>query len=211
MISSVDVLSTKSHRRGFSVQELVLSSFLLSLLLALALATVAPALRVSKKAEESMSAQHEVVRAFDQVIGEMSLLDRGGVTVGNNVISYLSYRDFRGNNPVLNPSQLQISSFQAHTPWQKFVVLRHRTNSIWRREYPYADGANMGRITRAALPGIADLAGMQEKKFARDIEEFTVETVGSSRVIFRVRSVTRKASRPEACDVTFQVVMRGSS
>lgn len=197
--------------QGFSLQELILSSFILSLLLALALLTVAPGIRISKKAEESMSAQHEVVRAFDRLVGEMSLLDRGGVTVGDGVLSYLSNREFAGANPPLAPAQVQLFSYRTQPEWKKFVILRHRGRDIWIREFPWPDGQQIGRIRRADLPAVADLVGLQEKKFAQDIEQFTVETAGTSRVIMRVQAVARRWEKPEACDVTFEVVMRGGT
>lgn len=178
----------------------------------MALITVAPGLRVSKKAEESLAAQHEVVRSFDKVVGEMGLLDRGSLTIGNGVLSYLSDRDFRGNNAAISPTYLILfPTYITDTTWQKFVILRHRGTDVWLREYPYADGNTLGQIRRANLATVADVPGMQEKKFARNVEQFTVETVGTSRVVLRIRAVTRQAKRPEACDITFQVVMRGGT
>lgn len=197
---------------GFSLPEMSLSVFLIAVLLALTLGALVPGLRVSRQAEESIAAQREVVLAFDRLMAEMALMDRCSLSTAEGCLSYLSHRPYSGANSLLDVEQLDLFGFASlQSVWRKVVVLRHRDGRIFQREFPYDMGSSLARVKPAKLVEVGDHPGAQEKSFARDVEAFEAIPLGTSRVQIRVRSVYRGAKRPEACDITFQVVMRGGS
>jgi hypothetical protein len=207
------VVFRDGHRSGgFSLAEASLSAFLLAFVLLLTIGAFVPGMKVTKQAEESIASQREVVLAFERLMAEMSLMDRAGVTVGPECLSFLSHEPYWGNNPLLALDEVQRYGYLSrHTAWQKFVILRLRDGRLWRREAPYDGGHALARVRPDRLLGVADVSNRQEKVFAREVEEFIARTVGPSRVQMRIRSVHRGARRPESCDMSFEIVMRGTN
>lgn len=195
---------------GFTVPEVLVASFVLALLTSVALAVIVPAMKVTREAEQSTTAQRQVVLALDRLVAEMTEMDRATVTVDSGCLSYLSHKPYTGSDPALPATSVEMLGFRSlHDVWQKFVILRHRNGKLWRREHPYSQGSELSRILPAELLSEADQGGVGEKSFANDVELFEAEEVGSSRVSLRLRSVNRDGERPQACEITLQIRMRG--
>lgn len=201
------------HRsRGFSLVEVTLAAFLLSFVLLLTIGAFVPGMKVSRQAEESIASQREVVLAFERLLAEMSLMDRSGVSVAPGCLSFLSHQDYRGNNPLLPNDDVQRFGYLSlHSSWHKFVILHLRDGKLWRREAPYDGDRALARIFPERLPAVAQVTGRQEKVFAREVEDFSARTLGTSRVQMHLRSVHRGGKWPESCDMSFEVVMRGTN
>jgi hypothetical protein len=171
-----------------------------------------PGLKVTRQAEESIASQREVVLAFERLMAEMSLMDRVGVTAGVSCLSFLSHQSYRGTNPLLELEDIQLFGFSsAHSHWRKFVILNLREGRLWRREAPYDGDTTLARIRPDRLQGVAEVANRQQKVFTKGVEEFSASFLGQSRVRLKLRSVFRTAARPESCDMTFEIVMRGTN
>lgn len=194
---------------GFSVPELLVASALLSILMALAFGAIAPGLRVTKEAEEDTASQREVVFAFDRLFQEMSLMDRASVSHSTGNLAFLSKAPYSGLAVPIPDSDLDIQGLSSLEVWRKHVLLHLRDKTLWRREFSYTKGRQIGPMVPDMLEYYGELGSVAEKTFARNIEHFESSSVGRSRVAIRVRSVHRGAKRPEACEVTMQVSMRG--
>ncbi len=202
----------KNRHTGFTLPEMTVSVFLLSLVMLLTVGAFIPGLKISRQAEESIASQREIVLSYEKLFAELELMDRLSVTTMDGGLSYLSHRSYSGTNPVLDPTEMTVFGFSSlRSVWKKFVVLRLRDRRLLKREYPYAGGSVLARVNSDDLLNVADSPGREEKVFARDIEEFKAGTVGLSRLEIRLRSVNRGARTPEACDVTFQIAMRGTN
>ncbi len=211
MCFAVGPVGGRKTNPGFTLPEMSVSAFLLAILLVLTMGAMSPGLKVSRQAEESIAAQREVVMAFDQLMAELALMDRSSLSTADGALAFLSHRPYRGDNGLLDVNQLEVFGFASlQSQWQKFVVLGLRDGRITRREFPYDLGSTLARVRPDRLDEVLDQPA-QEKPFARDVEAFEATPVGTSRVQIRVRSVHRGAKKPEACDVTFQVAMRGGS
>jgi hypothetical protein len=211
----LEIVRCHRHHRaegGFSIPELSVSVLLLSILLLLTIGAFIPGLKVTRQAEESVASQREVVLAFERLMAEMSLMDRVGVTAGPGCLAFLSHEVFRGTNPLLELDELQVLGFAtATTVWTKWVVLRLRDGRLWRREFPYDGGNSLARVRPDKLVVVADQPDRQEKVFCREVEEFSAHTLGQSRVLLKLRSVHRGANKPQSCDMSFEIVMRGTN
>ncbi len=197
---------------GVTVPEVLVVALVLSLLMMTSLGVLAPALKVSRAAEQSTAAQREVVLALDRLVAEMSLMDRATVTTAPGSVSFLSSKPYTGTNTELADPSLDILGLASpYEVWQKFVVLRLRNGDLMRREYPYSKGGELARILPLQLEIVADQVGVAEKIFAKEIETFDAVEVGSSRIALQLRSVQRQANAPAACEVTLQIQMRGGT
>lgn len=183
---------------------------ILATFLMLALGTIVPAFQITKDAEESIASQREVVLAFDRLMAEMSLLDRATVNTAPETLSFLSDEVYTGNNAVIPDPDLVDINLTTGTAWNKYILLRHRGDRLYRREFPYNKGNDIFQVSTASLPIVADGPGIDEKTFAKNIERFEVEEAGRTRVLLRIRSVFRKSKKPAACQLTMQIQMRGS-
>lgn len=206
------VLAVGRSERGFSLPEVIVASSVLVLLVAAALACIVPAIRVSRTAEQSTSAQREVVLALDRLVTELAELDRASVTVEDQVLSFLSHQEYRGANSPLPDNLLHNLNLRSlHDTWRKTVILRHRDNALWRREYPYLKGNELTRVLPARLIPEADRSGVSELKFADTVEDFEAVEVGGARLSLRLRAVNRAGAQPQSCEMTVQVKMRGGA
>ena len=195
---------------GFTLSELLVGATVLSIFVMLALGTIVPAIKVTLEAEESIDSQRQVVLTFDRLIAEMSTADRGSLTVGSEAFSFLSSQEYRGtNSPIPDASLVDLGFATPDRVWRKTVVLARRENQVWRREFPYTHGRQLRQVLPERLETVAQTPGRQEKISAKNIELFEVSTAGSNRVLLRVRSVSRQAEKPAACELDLQVQMRG--
>lgn len=195
---------------GFTVAEMIVAMSVLSIVLVLALSSVAPALKITRNSEERLSAQREVVLALDRLTAEMNFLDRALVTVAPESILFVSDEVYNGPNLAINSSNwIDLHNTSRFHTWQKAIILRRRDGQLWRREYPYEFGSNLFRLDPTTLETIADVGGIAEKNFCQNVEEFQVELVGRSRVLLRLRSVFRNAKKPASCDIQVQIQMKG--
>lgn len=199
------------HKRsGFTLVELLVGSFVLSLFIMLALGAIVPSYKVVREAEESVSAQREVVMAFDRLVAEMANLDRASVTAVSGALSFLSDKEYRGGNPLMPDSVLDdLGLANPNHTWQKMIVFRHRANQLWRREYPYDKGNALWQVRPGDLPAVADVPNRQEKIYAKNVETFEAAVAGRGRVRVKIRSVYRTGPRPAACELDLQIEMRG--
>lgn len=187
------------------VAMLILSSFLV-----MAIGTVIPGLKITQQAEQSVSAQRQVVLTFDRLVAEMSQMDRASVTTDNGVLSYLSDLPLAGNTaPLADDDLLDLSYASPERQWLKHVVLRHRGGQLWRREYDYQKGLAVYPIHPDSLLVLADTPGVAEKIFCKNVELFEALPTGMSRVQVTIRSVYRQAEHPTAAEATMQIHMRG--
>ena len=189
---------------------MIVSTSILGTFVILTLSTVVPGIKISNRAESALAAQKEVVLAFDRLIAEMGLMDRASFSFDNGALSFLSHKPYGGSNTEVPDSFLQLSSASSlNTTWEKHVVLRHRETSLFRQEYPYNKGGELSRIAPDQLLSFADTPDTQRKIFAHNIEHFETLTVGHSRIAIMLRSVDRSNARPEACQISYQLSMRG--
>ena len=189
---------------------MLVGCLVLGLFIMLALGAIVPSYQVVREAEESLSAQREVVMAFDRMVAEMDNLDRASVTVAPGALSFLSDQDYHGANPLLADSKLaDLGLSNRDRSWKKIVIYRHRDNQLWRREHPYDKGAAIWQMQPEHLPAVADVPNVQEKIYAKNVELFEPEVAGRGRVAIRIRSVFRQAAKPAACELNLQVQMRG--
>ena len=196
-------------KRGMTLAETLLAVSVLGVVLALAFATIVPAIRINKDAEESIAAQRQVVLAFDRLMAEMSTLNRATVSSAPGCLSFVSTQPYRGTNAVIDSSHWDDLLHTTDRAGRKTVFLRHRDNNLWRQEYPYQFGRDGHRILGADLTVLADRPGMQEKIFTKNVEGFEVGIAGRSRVYLQIRCVFRESKRPAACELHFQTQMRG--
>lgn len=199
------------HKRsGFTLVEVLVGSVVLSMFIMLALGAIVPSYKVVREAEESVSAQREVVMAFDRLVAEMANLDRASVTVIPGALAFLSDEEYRGTNPAIPDSQLvDINLVNPVLAWRKTVVFRHRDNQLWRREYPYDKANAVWVVAPDKLATLADIPNRQEKIYAKNVELFEANLAGKGRVLVKLRSVFRQTNRPAACELQLQIEMRG--
>lgn len=189
---------------------MLVGSFVLSMFIMLALGAIVPSYKVVREAEDSLSAQREVIMAFDRLVAEMSNLDRASVTAVPGALSFLSDKDYRGSNALIADTNLDFMGLASpdHT-WRKWVILRQRNNELWRREQPYDKGSDLWQILPGQLPIVADAPVRQEKIFAKNVELFEASVAGRGRVLLKIRSVFRQSAKPAACELNLQIQMRG--
>lgn len=192
--------------------EMVVATGILSLFIALAFATIMPGLKITREAEQSLSAQKEVLLALEDLHRELSLTERLGVSVAPECLSFLSTERVDPVNPAIPDSELDIipGRVSADT-FLKHVVLRLRDRRIKRREFPYAKGQEICPILPVSLLTVADNPAFAEKTFCEDVEYFEAVPVGGTRVAVTIRSVHRDADKPQACQMTMQISMRGGT
>ena len=189
---------------------MVVATSILALFLMLALGTIVPAFQITRRAEENIAAQREVILAFDRLIAEMGMLDRATVSTSPNTLSFLSDEIYSGLNGAIPDADLVDLGLQTDVSWNKYVILRHRDNNLYRREFDYQHGQQIFQIDPDKLTTWADGPGIAEKIFAKNVELFETEEAGLTRVYLKIRSVFRNGKKPEACQLTLQIQMRGS-
>lgn len=189
---------------------MVVATSILAIFMVLALGTIVPAFQVTRRAEENIAAQREVILAFDRLLTEMGMLDRATVSTAANTLSFLSDEVYSGPNGPIDNADLIDLGLQTDVSWNKYVILRHRDNNLYRREFEYQHGQQIFQIDPDKLADWADGPGVAEKIFAKNVELFEAEEAGLTRVYLKIRSVFRNGKKPEACQLTLQIQMRGS-
>lgn len=192
--------------------EVLVACSVLGLLTLMGLGTVVPGLKVTQQAEEGVTAQREVIVAFDSLVTEMSVLDRRSVSHATGTLSYISDKPVNSGNAPIDDTKLDnLGVLDPFKTWTKHVVLRLRGGHLMKREYTYAKGQEIWPVIGSELQVLADTPGMSEKRFAKNIELFEAIPAGRSRIYLKVRAVSRKGSKPAACELALQIQMRGSS
>lgn len=195
--------------RGFTITELIVATAVLSTFMMLALGVVMPGIKVSKQAEEDLASQRQVVLAFDRLFAEMSLMDRASVSHSDGNLSFLSNKPFAGGGAEVPDTSLEVLSMGSPKVWTKHVLLHLKDRTIWRREFNYLKGNQIARIMPDKLDILGNAVDVPQRAFVNDVEAFVVDSVGRSRIAVKLRSTNRHAGKPESCEVTMQVGMRG--
>ncbi len=197
--------------KGLSLPEMIVAMLILSSFLVMAIGTIIPGFKITQQAEQSISAQRQVVLTFDRLVAEMSQMDRASVSTNTGVLSYLSDQSLAAGNtaPVADDDLLDLAYASPEREWLKHVVLRHREGHLWRQEYDYEKGLAVYPIDPDSLPVLADTPGVAEKIFCKNVEAFEALPTGMSRVQVTIRCVYRQAEHPTAAEATMQIHMRG--
>ncbi len=201
---------TTRHITGFTLTELLVSNAMLALVLALAMGSIMPSVRITNQAEAELAAQRGVSMLFDRLVTEMSPLDRASVTTAPDILSFLSDKAYTGTNSAIPDADLL--DLEVQTPgrtWQKNVLLYLQDGNLWRREYPFLHGELLHQVFSDSLPILALATGPQRQLLVPNVELFEATPAGRSRVAVRIRAVHRNTDKPVAFESTVQVQMRG--